>query len=87
METSLSSYNGECNTAAGDDDEEEKLSDKQVVSQAIEFLMSGQETTAAGLASVSYQLALNTRVQDRVQEEIDALFNKRTVSQYYLLAI
>ena len=87
METSLSSYNGEYNTAAGDHDEEEKLSDKQVVCQAIEFLMSGQETTAAGLASVSYQLALNTRVQDRVQEEIDALFNKRTVSQYYLLAI
>ncbi|CAI8046134.1 Cytochrome P450 3A29 [Geodia barretti] len=84
LETSLSSYNGECNTAAaGDDDEEEKLSDQQVVCQAIEFLISGQETTAAGLASVSYQLAVNTRVQDRVQEEIDALFNKRTKKSLY----
>ena len=58
------------------------LSDQQVVGQAIEFLMSGQETTAAGLSSVSYQLALHTQVQDRVQEEMDAFFKKRPVSIY-----
>ena len=75
LETSLSSYNGDC-----DGDDKEKLSGGQAVCQAIEFLMSGQETTAAALAYVSYQLALNTQVQDHVQEEIDALFNKRGVS-------
>ena len=75
LETSLSSYNGDY-----DGDDEEKLSDGQAVCQAIEFLMSGQETTAAALAYVSYQLALNTQVQDHVQEDIDTLFNKRAVS-------
>lgn len=78
LETSLNKYNID----DGDDDEG-TLSNQEVVGQAIEFLISGQETTAAGLAYVSYQLALNTQVQDRVQDEIDAFFNKRPVSVHY----
>ena len=70
-------------TFASNDDEDEGAdpSDQQVVvGHAIEFLMSGYETTAAALSYVSYQLALHTPVQDHVREEIDAFFTKRPVS-------
>ena len=58
----------------------EKFSDKQIVGFAIDFLMSGHETTASVLSCVSYQLALHNEVQDQVQEEIDGYFKKRPVS-------
>ena len=64
------------------DDENEGAQpiEKEIVSHAIEFLMLGCETVAAGLSCVAYQLARHATVQAQVHEEIDTFFRKKPVS-------
>ena len=58
---------------------ERKLTDEEVVGQAVTFLMAGYETTANTLAYTSYLLALNPDIQERLQSEIDSYFNDNNV--------
>ena len=51
-----------------------KLSDDELVAQSFVFLLAGYETTATTLSFVSYLLALNPDVQDKLIDEIDQAF-------------
>ena len=62
----------------------DRLTDHQIIGYAIDFLMSGYETTASVLSYVSHKLALSTTIQTQVQNEIDAYFKKKSVSIYLL---
>ncbi|RDD39457.1 Cytochrome P450 3A21 [Trichoplax sp. H2] len=54
---------------AGDRD---RLSNEEIVSQAIIFLVAGYETTASTLAFLCYTLAVNPDVQQKLIHEIDS---------------
>ena len=47
-----------------------KLSDDEVLSQAITFMLAGHETTSNSLALASYCLALNPEVQEKLYKEL-----------------
>ena len=59
-----------------------KLTDEQVVGQAVGILLAGYETTANTLAYTSYLLALNPDIQEKLQSEIDSYFDDKPVSLY-----
>ena len=56
-----------------------KLTDGEVMSQAVEILLAGYETTANALAYTSYLLALNPDIQEKLQSEIDSYFEEKPV--------
>ena len=60
------------------------LSDEQIVSHSVTFLLAGYETTANTLAYTAYLLALNPHIQERLQQEIDSYFENNTVSTHLL---
>ena len=57
-----------------------KLTDEEIVSHAVTFLLAGYETTANTLAYTSYLLALNPDIQEKLQSEIDSYFEEKPVS-------
>ncbi len=57
----------------------ERLTDEQVVGEAIGILLAGYETTANTLAYTSYLLALNPDIQEKLQSEIDSYFEEKPV--------
>ena len=59
--------------------ERRRLTDEEVVGQAVIFLMAGYETTANTLAYTSYLLALNPDIQEKLQSEIDSYFDDKLV--------
>ena len=58
------------------------ISSEQITAFAVDFLMAGYETTANTLSYTSYLLAMNTDVQDKLQEEIDNYFEENPVSTH-----
>ena len=52
-------------------DGQRKLSDLEIVSYSITFLLAGYETTANTLAYTAYLLALNPEVQEKLCAEIN----------------
>ena len=64
-----------------------KLTDEQVVGQAVGILLAGYETTANTLAYTSYLLALNPDIQEKLQSEIDGYFDDKPVSQRTAIAV
>ena len=70
--------------ATGDEDREGegkggKLTDRQIIGNAITFMLAGYETTANALTYTSYLLALNPHIQEKLQEEIDTYFQENPV--------
>lgn len=59
-----------------------KLTDEQIVAEAVGLMMAGYDTTANALAYTSYLLALHPEIQERLQSEIDDYFNDKPVSYY-----
>ncbi|XP_071103834.1 cytochrome P450 3A6-like isoform X2 [Haliotis cracherodii] len=53
------------------DKNKKRLTEDEIIGQAFLFLIAGYETTASALQYMSYALATNPTVQDRVYEEID----------------
>ena len=60
------------------------MTDKEVYTNAAGFLIAGNETTSILLAYTSYLLALNPDIQEKLQSEIDAYFEDKSVSLYTL---
>ena len=57
-----------------------KLTDEQIVVEAVGLMMAGYDTTANALAYTSYLLALHPEIQEKLQSEIDSYFNDKPVS-------
>jgi len=62
-----------------------KLSEDEVIAQAVTFLIAGYETTATTLTYATYELALNPEVQDKLCEEVNASLNENGKIDYELL--
>ena len=56
------------------------MTDSEVYANSVGFLIAGDETTSTTLSYTSYLLALNLDVQEKLQSEIDAYFEEKTVS-------
>ena len=48
-----------------------KLTDLEIIAQAITFMLAGYETTRSALAFTTYCLALNPDKQEKLLQEID----------------
>ena len=59
------------------------MTDAEIVANSFGFLFAGNETTATTLSFVSYLLALNPDIQEKLQSEIDAYFEDKPVSLLY----
>ena len=57
-----------------------KLTDEQIVAEAVGLMMAGYDTSANALAYTSYLLALHPEIQERLQNEIDDYFSDKPVS-------
>ena len=61
-------------------DKGNRLSNEEIVSHAVTFMLAGYETTANTLSYTAYLLALNPKVQEKLQSEIDNYFDDKPVS-------
>ena len=57
-----------------------RLTDEEIVSHSITFLLAGYETTANTLSYTSYLLDLNHEIQEKLQAAIDEYFESNPVS-------
>ena len=64
----------------GDNLSGKKLTSEQIAGFSVDFFLAGYETTATTLGFTSYLLAMNTRVQEKLQAEIDEYFDENPVS-------
>ena len=65
-------------------DEEDKnkhqdLTNTQLATFSVEFLLAGYETTSTILSYTSYLLAMNPDIQEKLQAEIDHYFEEDPV--------
>ena len=56
-----------------------RLTDGEIVGNAITFMLAGYETTSNALAYTSYLLALHPHIQQKLQAEIDAYYKEHPV--------
>ena len=59
--------------------EKKKLTDEEITAHATLFMLAGYETTSNSLTFVSYLLALNPDIQEKLQEKIDSYFEENPV--------
>ncbi|XP_066496517.1 cytochrome P450 3A21-like [Tiliqua scincoides] len=58
------------------------LTDKEILSQAILFIVAGYESVGTSLSFLSYCLAIHPDVQSRLQEEIDKVLPNQATPTY-----
>ena len=63
-----------------------KLTDEEIIGQCLIFLFAGYETSSNTLGYISYHLALNQEVQDKLREEIRSAVRRNPDSTLYDLA-
>jgi cytochrome P450 len=66
----------ECMAAHG----RRKLTDDEIMANSLIFLVAGTDTSASALSYISYLLALNPDIQEKLQAEIDKYFEDKPVS-------
>lgn len=59
----------------------EKIDIEDIQAQTLVFLLAGYETSSTTLGFVSYHLALDTQVQEKLRDEIDRLWPGDEVSR------
>ena len=59
----------------------EKIDNEDIQAQTLVFLLAGYETSSTTLGFVSYHLALDAQVQDKLRDEIDRLWPDDEVSR------
>ena len=55
--------------------ESKKLSNTEIIAQSLVFLFAGHETTSTTLSFVCLHLATNPDIQDKLQSEIDSVWD------------
>ena len=60
---------------------EDGLSTGDIVAEAVGFMLAGYETTSVALSFVTYLLAVNPDVQEKLVEEIHEYYNENPVRQ------
>lgn len=63
----------------GDGEGGGKLSDSEIIGNAITFMLAAYDTTSSALSYTAYLLALNPQVQKKCQAEIDEYQEKNPV--------
>ncbi|XP_020833439.1 cytochrome P450 3A24-like [Phascolarctos cinereus] len=58
------------------------LSDEEILAQSILFIFAGYETTSSVLSFFFYNLATHPEIQQKLQEEIDAVFPSKEAVTY-----
>ena len=71
----------------GESGKKKTLTDKEIVGNAITFMLVGYETTANALSYTCYLLALNPHVQERLQQEIDKYYKENPVIEVFMFGI
>lgn len=56
-----------------------RLTDEQICSHSIIFILAGYETTANALSYTAYLLALHPHIQEKLQDEVDKFFENNLV--------
>ena len=65
--------------ATVEDENGRKMSDEEIISQCILFMMVGFETTSTALTYTAYLLALHPDIQLKLHKEIDEYFSQNPV--------
>ena len=60
--------------------DEQRLTDEQINTHSVTFLLAGYETTSTALSYVTYLLALHPTIQHTLQQHIDNYFHTNPVS-------
>ena len=60
-----------------------KLTDGEIVTQSVVFLLAGSETTGATLAIAAYHLAHNPEIQEKLLSQIDDAVKSRGDTSIY----
>lgn len=63
------------------------LSNSEIISQAIIFLIAGFETTSINLGFIAYNLAKNPQCQDQLCAEIDEVLSKHVKKKFVSLRL
>jgi len=58
------------------------LTNKEILAQAFIFLIAGYETSGSSLTLISYNLALNPEVQEKLIDEVDRVLQKHDGLSY-----
>ncbi|XP_078529325.1 thromboxane-A synthase [Lissotriton helveticus] len=67
---------------AAPDKSQKSMSDKEILSQAMVFIVAGYETTRSLLSFTTYLLATNPKCQEKLIEEVDALTDRQSLPDY-----
>jgi cytochrome P450 len=62
-----------------------KLTNAEILSQAVLFLMAGYETTAATLEFITYNLAKHPQAQQKLCDEIDQVLDKHVYNHAFFI--
>ncbi|XP_036597171.1 cytochrome P450 3A8-like isoform X2 [Trichosurus vulpecula] len=62
------------------------LSDEEILAQSIIFILGGYETTSSTISFLLYNLATHPEIQQKLQEEIDAVLPSKEAVTYDALA-
>ena len=55
------------------------LTDEEIMSQLILFMLAGTDTTSTALGYVSYNLAMHSEYQEKLIKEIDTVIEKHVI--------
>ena len=58
------------------------LTDKEIISQLITFLLAGYETTSSTFSFLAHSLAMNQDIQDKVHDEIMTVIGEVSFKYY-----
>ncbi len=68
--------------AMQDNKSKKKLTDLEISSHSLTFMLAGYETTSNALSYTSYLLALNPEIQEKLQNEIESYYQDNPVCMH-----
>ena len=72
---------------AGDGDTKDGLCTGEIVAEAVGFMLAGYETTSVALTFITYLLAKNPEVQEKLANDIHEYFDENPVSDVVCVCV